>query len=102
MNITVSAQTIVYLTTDVPRPRAYSINYTCTPHVRFPATFSSHLKSLTKRLGNEFRDASQESRLPLLAGEDSTGFEVAHIFPLSEADIVSFSICVYADLTLPA
>ena len=30
----------------------------------------------------------------LVAGEDYTGFEAAHIFPLSETDIVSFSICI--------
>lgn len=39
MNTTGSAQVIVYLTTDVPRTRAYSINNTNTPHVRFLATF---------------------------------------------------------------
>ena len=40
MNITDSAQAMVYLTTDVPRTRAYSINYTHTPLVRFLATVS--------------------------------------------------------------
>lgn len=66
MNIPESGQAIVYFTTDLPRTRGYSINYTYTPHVRFPATVSSHLRSLTDRLGNEIRDASQRSRLPLL------------------------------------
>src|SRR5262245_48469081 len=32
--ITESGQVIVYLTTDVPRTRAYSVNYTYTPDVR--------------------------------------------------------------------
>jgi hypothetical protein len=35
MNVTESAQVIVYLTTDVPRTRPYSVNYTNTLHVRF-------------------------------------------------------------------
>ena len=39
MKTTDSAQAIVYLTTDVPRTRAYSVNYNIyTPHVRFLAT----------------------------------------------------------------
>jgi hypothetical protein len=32
-----STQISLYLTTDVPRTRAYSVNNTNTPHVRFPA-----------------------------------------------------------------
>jgi hypothetical protein len=37
-----SAQIIVYLTTDVPRTRVYSVNYTVTytPHVRFQQPFT--------------------------------------------------------------
>jgi hypothetical protein len=38
----------------------------------------------------------------LVAGEDYTGFEAAQIFPPSETDIVSSSICIHADLTIPA
>lgn len=37
----------------------------------------------------------------LVAGEDYTGFEAVHIFPLGETDIVSSSICIHADLTSP-
>ena len=66
MKITDSAQAIVYFTTDVPRTRAYSVNNTHTPHVHFTTTVSSHLRSLTNRLGYKFRDESQRSRLPLL------------------------------------
>lgn len=36
-----SAQITVYLTTDVPRTRAYSVNPTYTPNVRFPGTVCS-------------------------------------------------------------
>jgi hypothetical protein len=34
-----SAQVVVYLITDVPRTRAYSVTCTYTPNVRFPVTF---------------------------------------------------------------
>jgi hypothetical protein len=37
--VTELAQVVVYLTTDVPRTRAYSVNCTYTPNVRFPVTF---------------------------------------------------------------
>ena len=52
-------QISVYLTTDVPRTRAYSVNNTNTPHVRFPAgTVCSHLDSPINWLGHKFRDPS--------------------------------------------
>jgi len=37
------------------------------------------------------RDARCCIKGDLVAGEDYTGFEAAHIFPLSETDIVSLS-----------
>jgi hypothetical protein len=43
MNDTGSAQITVYLTTDVPRTWAYSVNFTPTLHVRSPATVYSLL-----------------------------------------------------------
>ena len=44
MTITGSAQVIVYLATDVPHTRAYSVNNTHTPHVRLRATAVSHFR----------------------------------------------------------
>jgi len=38
------------------------------------------------------RDARCCIKGDLVAGEDYTGFEAAHIFPLSERDIVSISV----------
>ncbi|KAF8956349.1 hypothetical protein BDZ97DRAFT_2079926 [Flammula alnicola] len=70
-----SAQIVVYLTTDVPRTRAYSVNYTYTPHET----------NFVTRVGA--RDSRCCITGDLVAGEDYTGFEAAHIFPLSETDI---------------
>ena len=38
------------------------------------------------------RDARCCIKGDLVAGEDYTGFEVAHIFPLSQTDIVGISV----------
>ncbi|KAH9998341.1 hypothetical protein BJV77DRAFT_959827 [Russula vinacea] len=68
-------QISVYLTTDVPRTRAYSVNNTNTPH---DTNFVTRVRSRDSRccIGGH-----------LVAGEDYTGFEAAHIFPLSETDL---------------
>lgn len=70
-----SGQAIVYFTTDLPRTRGYSINYTYTPH---ETKFVTRVRD---------RDSRCCITGDLVAGEDYTGFEAAHIFPLSETDI---------------
>lgn len=45
-----SAQVVVYLTTDVPWTRAYCVNYTNIPHVRFGLLFLGLRRSLTNKL----------------------------------------------------
>jgi hypothetical protein len=96
--VTESAQVVVYLTTDVPRTRSYSVNHTYTPHVRFRLLFLRLRGSLTNTLGDAICNTNQGTRRALLyygsitvvVGGDYTGFEAAHIFPLSETDIVGF------------
>ena len=63
-NVIESAQVNMFLTTDVPRTRAYSVDHT--PHVRFPGTVYSQLVLLIGRLGYEFRDGCSISRRSLL------------------------------------
>ncbi|KAF8724848.1 hypothetical protein AX14_008566 [Amanita brunnescens Koide BX004] len=70
-----SAPVAVFLTTDLPRTRAYSVNYTYTPH---ETDFVSRVRD---------RDLRCCITGDLVAAEDFTGFEAAHIFPLSETDI---------------
>ncbi|KAI0247616.1 hypothetical protein BJV78DRAFT_1244027 [Lactifluus subvellereus] len=70
-----SVQVIVYLTTDLPRTRAYSVNYTYTPH---DTNFVTRIRD---------RDSRCCITGDLVVGGDYTGFEAAHIFPLSETDI---------------
>ncbi|KAI0248181.1 hypothetical protein BJV78DRAFT_1238640 [Lactifluus subvellereus] len=67
-------QISVYLTTDVPRPRAYSVNYTYTPD--------------DTNFVQRVRDRDQRCCITgqLVTSGDYTGFEAAHIFPLSETD----------------
>ncbi|KAF8526869.1 hypothetical protein BU17DRAFT_82304 [Hysterangium stoloniferum] len=67
-------QASVYLTTDVPRTRIYSVNYTYTPH---NTNFAQRVRA---------RDQRCCITGQLVAGDDYTGFEAAHIFPLSEID----------------
>ena len=97
-----SAQISVYLTTDVPRTRAYSVNRTYTPNVRFPGTVCSGFadKPVRKLISlREFNPATPTAAFGghLVAGGDYTGFEIAHIFPLSETDIVSYFSCIHAN-----
>ena len=66
IRITESAQVVVYLTTDVPRTRAYSVNNTYTPHVRFWLHFLRFRMSLTNALGNTIRNTNQGTRRALL------------------------------------
>lgn len=61
-----SAQVVVNLITDVPRTRAYSVNYTYTPHVRFWLHFLRLQMSLTNALGNTIRSTNQGTRRALL------------------------------------
>ncbi|KAI0274363.1 hypothetical protein BGY98DRAFT_1099024 [Russula aff. rugulosa BPL654] len=72
--VTESAQVVVYLTTDVPRTRAYSVNCTYTPN---EMQFVTRIRE---------RDERCCITGQLVVGEDYTGFEAAHIFPLSETD----------------
>ncbi|KAF5371985.1 hypothetical protein D9615_008146 [Tricholomella constricta] len=69
-----SAPVKVYLTTDAPRTRAYSVNHTHTPH---DTDFVTRVRA---------RDARCCITGYLVAGGDHTGFDAAHIFPLSEMD----------------
>jgi hypothetical protein len=66
IRVTESAQVVVYLTTDVPRTRAYSVNYTNTPHVRLRLLFLRLRRSLTNTLGDSIRNANQGTRRALL------------------------------------
>jgi len=70
-----SASVSMFLTTDLPRTRAYSVNYTYTPQ---ETGFVSRVRH---------RDLRCCITGDLVAAEDFTGFEAAHIFPLSETDI---------------
>ncbi|KAF8496822.1 hypothetical protein F5888DRAFT_1702800 [Russula emetica] len=70
-----SAQVVVYLTTDVPRTRSYSVNHTYTPH---ETQFVTRIRE---------RDERCCITGQLAVGGDYMGFEAAHIFPLSETDI---------------
>jgi len=75
-----STQIPVYLTTDVPRTRAYSINSTVTAH-------TLHYTNYVMRVRCRDRCCCMTGQL--VVGEDYTGFEAAHTFPLSETDIIS-------------
>jgi len=66
IRITESAQVVVYLTTDVPRTRAYSVNYTYTPLVRLWLHFLRLRMSPTNALGNTIRNPNQGTRRALL------------------------------------
>ncbi|KIL68758.1 hypothetical protein M378DRAFT_157881, partial [Amanita muscaria Koide BX008] len=68
-------QVLVYLTSEVPRTRAYSCNYTSTPH---NTNFVKRVRARDQRCCITGR---------LVAADDYTGFDVPHIFPLNETDI---------------
>ncbi|KIL58847.1 hypothetical protein M378DRAFT_170124 [Amanita muscaria Koide BX008] len=67
-----TGQLLVQLTTDVPRTRAYSC------HTPDNSNFVTRVRARDQRCCITGR---------LVAADDYTGFEVSHIFPLSETDI---------------
>ncbi|KIM83669.1 hypothetical protein PILCRDRAFT_7081 [Piloderma croceum F 1598] len=74
-----SAQVCVFLTSDLPRPRTYSVDFTHSPHDS--TNFVTRVRNRDKRCCITGH---------LVAGGDFTGFEAAHIYPLSAADIQGF------------